>query len=264
MKAEFTLLGTGASMGVPVIGCKCATCTSKNPKNKRLRTSALIQVKGKNILIDVGPDFRMQALRSQIDHLDGLILTHLHYDHIAGIDELRLFNIKQKTQIPCLLSKENLTELNNRYKYIFASIKPKDSLSVKFDYHVLEEDSGMTNFLGLNLAFFSYFQGTMKVNGFRFGNLAYVTDIKKFDSSIFDYLNGVDTLVLSALRFESSPIHFNLDNAIEFAKKVGAKQTFLTHIAHEVEHAAANRYLPENISCGYDGQKIHFEANLSG
>jgi len=261
MKALFTFLGTGSSMGVPVIGCKCVTCISKNSKNKRLRTSAIIQVKGKNILIDVGPDFRSQALNAKLDHLDGLILTHLHFDHIAGVDELRIFNIKQRAQIPCLLSKENLSELNNRYKYIFSTIKPKESLSVKFDYHVLEKDDGIINFLGLKVVHFSYFQGTTKVNGFRFGNLAYVTDIKKFDSTIFDYLNGVDILILSALRFESSPIHFNLDEAIEFAKKVNAKQTFLTHIAHEVEHVAAENYLPKNIACGYDGQKIYFEAD---
>jgi len=261
MKALFTLLGTGSSMGVPVIGCKCNTCKSKDPKNKRLRTSALIQAKGKNILIDVGPDYRLQALNSQIDHLDGLILTHLHFDHIAGIDELRIYNIKQKAQIPCLLSKDNLSELNNRYNYIFSSIKPKESFSVKFDYHVLEKDSGLANFLGLKIIYFSYFQGTAKVNGFRFGNLAYVTDIKKFDSTIFDYLNGVDTLILSALRFESSPIHFNLDEAIEFANKVNVKQTFLTHIAHEVEYTTAKNYLPKSIACGYDGQKIYFEAD---
>jgi phosphoribosyl 1,2-cyclic phosphate phosphodiesterase len=263
-KATFTLLGTGSSMGIPVIGCNCVTCLSKNEKNKRLRTAALIQTKGKNILIDIGPDFRAQALKSKIEHIDGLILTHLHYDHIAGIDEIRIYNLKQKKQIPCLISQGNLIELNLRYKYIFSTIKEGSSLSVKFDYYILDHKSGMMNFLGLKVIYFTYFQGDTKVNGYRFGNLAYVTDIKNFDDSIYDFLSGVDILILSALRYDASPIHFNVDDAIAFSQKINPKQTFLTHIAHDLEDSALKKYLPNNIALGYDTQKIDFEVEIYG
>lgn len=256
MKGEFTFLGTGASAGVPVIGCTCKVCASPSPFNKRFRTSALLTLENKNILVDAGPDFRMQALKIGIEHLEGLIITHTHFDHIAGIDELRIFTFKKP--IPCLLSKESLEELNIRYHYLFKDKLDNDSYVVKMDFQPLEGERGEVNFAGILFKYFSYLQGSMLVNGFRIGNFAYVTDIQKYPESIFDDLEGVEILVLSALRGGHSYIHFNLEEAVAFSKRVKATKTYLTHISHELDYEETNKKLPSEVRLGYDGLKISF------
>lgn len=259
MRKRFTFLGSGASSGIPMIGCTCSVCTSQNPKNQRLRSSGLLEIGEKRLLIDAGPDIRSQALRAKIDSLDGLILTHTHFDHIAGIDELRVFFLKTGRSLPCLLSKESFRDLEDRYAYIVNPNQDIPNLSAKFSFEVLDSDFGFTKFLGLKFGFTSYYQGGMKVNGYRIGNFAYISDIKNYDDSIFSFLEGVDHLVLSALRDRASPIHFNLEEAIAFSQKVGAKETRLTHIAHELEHDFVNLSLPPSIQLGYDGLQMEFE-----
>lgn len=254
MRGTFLFLGTSASAGVPVIGCKCKVCTSTAPKNKRLRPSGLVQVGGKSLLIDVGPDFRTQALQHNIDHLDGLLLTHTHYDHIAGVDELRIFNTRQKKPFPCLLSKESFEELQKRYYYFFNT----DGWSTKLDFSVLDSDVGRTEFLGVPVSYCTYSQGGMKVTGFRFGDFAYISDIRKYDESIFRSLEGVQTLVLSALRPEPNPFHLSFDEAIAFAKKVGARETWITHLGHFLDHDQGEALLPPSIKIAYDGLKLEF------
>jgi phosphoribosyl 1,2-cyclic phosphate phosphodiesterase len=256
MQGKFTFLGTGSSLGVPVIGCKCHTCLSESLKNKRLRTSGLLHVDGKNILIDPGPDFREQALKEGITHIDYVFITHTHYDHIAGLDELRIFSFIKGSNIPCILSKESFEELKRRYYYLFKETLHGDSSTAMLEFIVLEGNIGQVDFLGLSAKYFSYYQGSMKVTGFRFGNFAYVTDIKNFDNKIFEFLHGVETLVLSALRKTESKIHFSLQDAVEFSEHVNAKKTYLTHIAHELEHESINKELPINIQLGFDGQQM--------
>ncbi len=252
MKGKFLFLGTGGSLGIPVIGCKCPICQSDKTENRRMRSSALLKVGKKNFLIDAGPDFHAQALKYNIEELEGVMLTHTHYDHIAGIDELRIFYFKEKKPVPVLVSKETLDELKVRYHYIM----PENSKEKRFHFEELEEDFGEVTFKGLKFELVSYFQGGMKVNGYRFGKLAYLTDVQAYSQEVIACLEGVETLVLSALRWTSSPVHFNIDDALEFASRVGAKQTYFTHIAHDLDHFETNKKLPEGIALAYDGLEL--------
>jgi len=192
---SFTFLGTGSSTGIPVIGCHCAICTSLSPYNKRLRPAGLISCGGKEILIDAGPDVREQILREKIEHIDGLILTHAHYDHIGGLDELRAFFFKSKKPLPCLLSHATYQELQKRYDYLFVE-RINGNYTAKFDFEMVEEDCAEKTFLGLPISYVTFYQGGMEVKGYRMGNFAYICDIRDYEESIFEELKGVDILVL--------------------------------------------------------------------
>lgn len=263
MKTEGKLLflGTGGSMGIPVIGCSCAVCSSKDPCNIRQRSSALLTIDGKKILIDCGPDYRAQALKYQIRQLDGVILTHSHYDHACGLDELRIYAMRNKGPIPLLLSEETLGEIKKLFGYLLVE-NPVDKLKTKFDFHILENQRGNTEFLGLKMRYVSFVQAGMRVNGFRFGDLAYVSDIRFFEESIYDDLQGLETLIISALRFTPSPLHFSIDEALAFIKQCGPKKAWLIHLSHEVDHQHANAYLPENVRLSYDSLEISFNADI--
>ncbi len=252
MIGKLIFLGTSSSTGVPVIGCHCAVCTSNFSFNQRLRPSLLLKMKGLCFLVDVGPDFRQQALRYGIDHLDGLILTHTHFDHIAGIDDLKVYTFTSKEKLPCLLSMDSLQELQRRYSYLFDE-------KTHFKLDILPKDHGMISFLGLEVRYTTYVQGGMKVNGYRFGDLAYVTDIRDFDESIFSFLDGVQTLVLSAPREEKSKLHISIEEAVLFAKRSKAKHTLLTHLSHSLDYKIMNQKLPTSVQLAFDGQEIEFQ-----
>lgn len=258
MIGSFLFLGTGASVGVPVIGCTCAVCASTLSYNQRLRPSGLITIGRKRFLIDVGPDFRQQALKYGIDSLDCLLVTHTHFDHIAGIDELRIYYLRNKTPIPCILSKESHQSLKARYPYLFKPIGEETTLSAQFDWHLLPEDAGAIEVLGINISYFSYFQGAMKVTGYRIGDLAYVTDIRDYNDSIFHFLKGVRILILGALWDQISSNHFSLGEAVAFARKTKAVMTRLTHMNHTLDYQTINQALPSDVKLGYDGLEIEF------
>lgn len=243
-------------MGIPYIGCSCKVCRSKDPKNTRWRPSILVTDKGKRYLIDVGPDYRAQALKYQIDHLDGLLLTHTHYDHIAGLDELRIYTFVHKKPIPCLLSRESLEELKICYHYFLPPNGADEVHETKLNFQVLEGDQGETSFEGLDVAYFSYDQLGMEVNGFRFGKFAYVIDILDYKEEIFSSLNGTEVLVISGRRWEKSKAHISLEEGIEIGEKIGAKKTYFTHISHEIEHGETNAKLPDGFFLAYDGLEI--------
>lgn len=249
-------------MGVPLIGCHCSVCTSSSPYNKRLRSSALCKVGDRRVLIDCGPDFRQQALLYQIDHLDGLIFTHSHNDHTAGLDDLKVYTFRTKKALDCLLSRDTHEELTRRFYYMFQKEQEYQGTTPRFNMQFLETERGEIEFVQLRIRYFAYEQMGMRVYGFRFGDLAYVSDIRIFPETIFEDLQGVKTLVLSALRFSPSPMHFHVDEAVEFALKSGAQQTWIMHIAHELDHEKTNAYLPENIHMAYDGLQLDFQAQL--
>lgn len=252
-KGSGLFLGTGSSAGIPVVACRCEVCRSHNSKNKRLRPSILLQLEDKFFVIDPGPDFRQQALMYHIDHLDGAIISHIHYDHSAGLDELRSYYFVSGEPMPCLVSKPTMDDLKVRYHYLMEPPLEGGSLSARVEFQILQADRGKTTFQGAKVQYFTYSQADTSVNGFRFGDFAYVTDIRSYPDTLFQDLQGVHTLILSALRYTPSHLHFSVDQAIDFAHRVQAKRTFLTHIAHEIEHERCSSYLPEDIVLAYDG-----------
>lgn len=263
MKATFQFLGSGGSMGIPVIGCHCKVCKSESPCNHRMRPSGLVTIGKKKFLIDAGPDFRTQALTHHIDHLDGVLITHAHHDHIAGIDELRVYYMHSKKPLPFLLSEETAIDIKRRYDYIFQDDSITEKLVPRLTLQILSGTHGETIFLDTKIGYLSYEQAGMRVTGFRFGDFAYVSDISQYPQEIFNHLKGVKTLVLSALRHEKSRFHLSVDEAVAFANQVGAQMTWLTHISHDLEHEETNLYLPPHVRMSYDGLELNFNMEPS-
>ncbi|MCC5832150.1 MAG: MBL fold metallo-hydrolase [Chlamydiales bacterium] len=255
---EFIFLGTGGSAGVPMIGCECPVCRSEDPLNKRLRPSGLLRAGDKILLIDSGPDFREQALKFDINRLDGVLLTHSHFDHVAGLDELRAYYLMSREPLSVLASESTLQDLKRRYDYLFREKSWGMSLAAQLDFHVLDNERGEALFCGIPLRYMTYEQGGMQVNGYRFGSFAYVSDIRNYPETLFEELTGVEILVLSALRHEPSLMHFNIEEAVAFSRKVGAKQTYFTHIGHELEHLKTNEQLPSGCALAHDGLRLAF------
>lgn len=256
MNGTLLLLGTGGSMGIPVMACDCSVCLSTLPENKRFRPSALVRMNHKQFLIDAGPELRIQALKYGIDHLDGVLFTHSHHDHTAGIDDLRAFAFKNKKQLPALLSKETAEDLKTRYYYIFNEKLSPARLVTRIQMQLLESTRGEVIFEGVPIRYVTYEQTGMLVNGFIIGTVAYFSDIRHYPDTIFDDLKGVKTLIISALRYTSSPAHFTVDEAVDFAQASGVEKTWLTHISHDLDHEKTNAYLPLSVRMAYDGLQI--------
>jgi len=247
MKNSVLFLGTGASMGTPAIGCKCQVCSSKDKKNKRLRSSILLKMHGKNFLIDVSPDFRQTALMYQISDLDGVFLTHFHENHVGGMNDLRpLFFMHNHKPLPLILSENTLDIVQMRFSYLMN----------RFDLHIIKDLEGVRRFCEVEFCYFTYYQNSIPVNGFRFGDFAYITDIKDYSDEIFQKIKGVKVLVLSLLQEEGTAMHFSYDEAIDFIEKSGAIKCYLTHISHAVSHEEMNKKLPSNIELAFDGLEL--------
>lgn len=255
MDEKFVFTGTGGSMGVPIIGCKCDVCLSRAQENKRMRSAGVLYANGKAIAVDMGPDFRTQCLSYGITHLDGVLITHTHADHINGIDDIRIFSFRKKGPVPCLLSQESVQDIEARFHYFL----PPQSKFPHLDLQIVEEPFGEVDFIGIPLTTVSYTQATMEIMGFRYKNFAYITDIQKYSDEIFQYLQGVDTLVISALRWTPSLVHFTIDDALSFIDKVSAKKALLTHISHDLEHHNTNERLPKGVSVAYDGLEVRID-----
>lgn len=257
MEGKVTILGSGGSMGVPVIGCDCAVCQSDKPYNKRLRPSIALQVEEKTFLFDCGPDFRAEALSAHIQTVDAVILTHTHFDHTAGLDDLRIFCLRKKGSIPCYLSQTSLEDLQKRYYYLF---EKDDESVVRLDFNVLEQLSGAFNILGVPFRYFTYQQNSMPVTGYRVGNFAYVTDIKQYDESLFNELAGVEYLILSMQKKTASNAHLSLEDIVMMQKRIKPKHCYITHMGHDIDYYDLKNSLPLGILPGFDG--VSFWINL--
>lgn len=256
MEGKFLFLGTGGSAGVPMIGCSCSVCLSTTVYNSRLRSAGVVQLGKKNILIDVGPDFREQVLKFQIARPDLVLLTHAHFDHIAGIDDLRAYFLLDNKRIPAFLSQATLLELRKRFDYLFEPPRRGKSLTAQIDFYPLDKEFGKIVFESIPIQYFTYEQGDQKVTGYRFGDFAYVTDIRHYCQKVIEAIQGINTLVVSGSTILPTSMNFSVEEAIFFARAVGAKKTYLTHLSHDLEYTATNALLPEDVKMAYDGMEL--------
>ena len=252
---EVTFLGTGTSMGVPMIGCTCAVCTSTDPRDTRARPSILVRLaSGAAILVDTSSDLRAQALRFKLTRIDAVLYTHSHADHILGLDELRRFNTLQKGPIPLFGDQRTMTDLRRIFDYAFqAPREPGHEYLPQLVPFILD---GPICVAGTEVRPVPVTHGARTIFGFRFGRFAYLTDCCAIPDASWPLLEGLDVLVLDALRRRPHPTHFTLDEAIVVAQRIGARQTFFTHIAHDLWHAATNASLPLGIALSHDGLSL--------
>jgi phosphoribosyl 1,2-cyclic phosphate phosphodiesterase len=260
MQGRLTFMGTGTSMGVPTLGCDCAVCTSADTRDRRLRPSVLVRWseaggRERAVVIDTGPDFREQALRTRLTHLDAVFYTHSHADHIMGLDDLRplsFTSFRQGGPIPLYASRQTAAVLERIYDYTFS---PNATYPTRARVHI----EPLADRMPIHEVEFICVQvkhGEMDVAGFRFGDAAYLTDVSSIPDTSFALLEGLETLVLPALRHHPHPSHATVKQAVEWAERIGARQTWLTHIAHELSHEETNRMLPAGVAMAYDGLEV--------
>ena len=261
MKNSITFLGTGTSQGVPVIGCDCPVCRSSDPRDKRLRTSALVRYEGLELVIDAGPDFRQQMLREGIGCPDAILLTHQHKDHTAGLDDIRAFNYTPRDgyryvhPFPVYCEQQVQESLRMEFSYAFAAEK-YPGIPV-FDLHTIT--GAPFTIRGVEILPVRVMHHLLPVLGFRFGKLAYITDANHIDDAELEKLKGVEVLVLNTVRRGPHISHFSLPEAVALAQRVGARETRLTHLSHQLPcHAELSAELPANIQPAYDGLTIDF------
>ena len=247
-----TILGSGTSSGVPVIACDCEVCRSSNPRNRRLRSSALVDVRGVKILIDTGPDLRQQCLENDIRRIDAVLYTHEHADHIFGCDDLRIFNFIQKQEIPAFGHARTIGHLKKVYSYFTNPFQNGGGVP-KVDFHEISE---AFNFQGILIEPIPVWHGKLEIFGYRIGSFAYINDCSAIPDRSLERLKGLKALILDALRYSPHPTHFNLDEAVQVAQQLGAERTFFTHITHDVDHSEANGKLPNGMELVFDGLQI--------
>jgi phosphoribosyl 1,2-cyclic phosphate phosphodiesterase len=252
-----TILGSGTSQGVPVIACECAVCRSEDKKDKRLRSSILIEEQNKVIVIDSGPDFRYQMLREKVKHLDAIVFTHEHKDHVAGMDDIRAFNYRQKSAIDVYATDRVQTALRREFSYIFHDFRYPGIPEIELHSITTEPfNVGNIKFTPIEALHFK-----LPVLGFRIGDFTYITDAKTVSENERAKIYGSKILVINALQKEQHLSHFTLDEAIAFAKDIGAEQTYFTHISHRLgKHADVSSLLPSGINLAYDGLKLQASA----
>lgn len=249
MAFRVTMLGSGTSTGVPVIGCRCAVCLSDDPRNKRWRPGLKLEMESGIVLVDTPTDLRAQALRFGLDRLDAVLYTHSHADHIFGLDDIRIFNFRQKAAIPCYGSEATLAAIRRTFAYVFEAGqegggKPQiELIPVR----------GPFDLLGRTVIPVPVWHGSLEVLGYRIGGFAYVTDCSRIPETSDRLLAGVEILILDALRYRPHPTHFSVAEAVAAAARIGAARTILTHFSHDIDHGAPALPLAPGVELGYDG-----------
>lgn len=248
------LLGTGTSFGVPQVGCQCPVCQSDDPRDRRTRTSALIEAGGATLLIDSPPELRLQLVAAGVDTVDAVLYTHEHADHVMGIDDLRVFSVRSRQPLPAFGPPATLDYLRSTFRYIFdESVQvPKGTSRPRIDLTPLRAGEPVV-VAGVEVLPLAVEHGWTPVLGYRIGPVAYLTDVKRLPDRTLEALDGLEVLVLGALWWRDHPTHQSIPEAIELARRIGAGRTLLTHLSHETGHRELADRLPEGIAPGYDG-----------
>lgn len=257
---RLTFLGTGTSFGVPVVGCDCDACTSRDPRDRRTRHSALVETEEGRVLVDTPPELRLQLLDAGVDSVDAIWFTHVHADHIHGIDDVRVFTVR-RGGMPAYVASEYLPVIQRHFEYIFddAIEPPAGSSKPKIQLQGFDADEAIP-ILGRTFRPVRVPHGRVSVYGFRVGGLGYVTDAKSLPDEALEILEGVDVLVLNALWFgRPHGSHFNVEEAVDAAREVGARETYLTHLTHRVTHRELLERLPDGVLPAYDGLVIEVD-----
>lgn len=250
---KITFLGTGTSQGIPMIASKDPVCLSKDTKDKRLRSSILVSWNDFAYVIDCGPDFRQQVLRENVESINGVLFTHEHADHTAGLDDLRPF-CYQIGEMPIYLNKRTLQSLEQRFQYIFSKENRYPGAPSVAPFLV---DKSKFILDGVEVIPIKVLHGNLPVTGYRIENVAYLTDVKSIEIEELEKLKNLDILIVNALRIEEHPTHFNLQEALDFVKQLQPKKTYFTHISHKLGfHKTVSKQLPKNVFLAYDGLKI--------
>lgn len=250
---RITLLGTGTSQGVPLIGCTCEVCRSEDAHDKRLRCSVFVETQDLNLVIDTGPDFRYQMLRAGVKKLDAVLLTHSHKDHLAGLDDIRAYNYFQHKPMDIYASTETLAVLKKEFSYVFD--KRNYPGIPQLELHSITNSSFKIG--GLEISPIRVLHFKMEVFGYRIGDFTYITDANSIAPEEIEKCKGTEVLVLNALRHEKHVSHFTLSEAIEIAREIGATRTYFTHISHQLgRHEEVEKSLPDGMFLAYDGLEI--------
>jgi phosphoribosyl 1,2-cyclic phosphate phosphodiesterase len=258
-RSSILVLGSGTSVGVPMIGCRCKVCLSTDARDKRLRPSVLLRFGNKRILIDTTPDFRYQAIHYGIERLDAILFTHSHADHVLGLDDVRPFNFFQREDIPIYASAETLQAVRDTFSYVFNGA-PSESSRPRLQPHIFDTEPFCA--AGITIYPIRVAHGKGTAHGFRFGDCAYLTDHSEIPAESLEKLTGLDVLFLDALRHNPHPTHSTVEESLRTVEKLRPKRTFFTHISHDLMHAPMEARLPAHVRLAYDGLDIPIRSPL--
>jgi phosphoribosyl 1,2-cyclic phosphate phosphodiesterase len=259
MEATLTFLGTGTSMGVPTLGCNCAVCTSTDPRNRRTRPSILLEYNRHIVLVDTGPDFHAQALREGIRHVDAVLYTHGHADHVMGFDDLRPLSFRLPGNLPVYADDETAKSLERIFEYTFRK-EDRYPTSAQVEIHRIDPTPGSgIDIFGACFRRVPVTHGRQEITGYRFGSTAYLTDMSDIPTESLPLLQNLDVLILDALQHEPHPSHSHLEKSVALVEQLKPRRAFFTHMGHALDHEATDATLPPHIRLAYDGLKITFE-----
>lgn len=259
MEATLTFLGSGTSMGVPTLGCGCAVCTSTDPRNRRTRPSIRLVYNERVVVIDTGPDFHAQALREEINHIDAVLYTHGHADHVMGFDDLRPLSFRVPGSLPLYADDETATAIERIFEYTFRR-ENRYPTSARVQLHRIDSTAGAgTELFGACFRRIPVLHGKEEITGYRFGAAAYLTDMSDIPAQSLPFLQDLDVLILDALRRDPHPSHSHLERSIAFVEQLKPKRAFFTHLSHDLDHEATDGILPAHIRLAYDGLQLQFE-----